>query len=39
MSTVKFQLGQAVMTQAAAAACEEAREQPLGYLQRHVTRD
>ncbi len=39
MSTAKFQLGQPVMTQGAAAALEEAHQQPFGYLQRHVTGD
>ncbi len=39
MSTAKFQLGQTVMTRGAAAALEEANEQPFSYLQRHVTGD
>ncbi len=39
MSTVKFQLGQTVMTRGAAAAFEEANEQPFGYIKRHVTGD
>ncbi len=39
MSTAKFALGQTVMTRGAAAAIEEANEQPFGYIRRHVTGD
>ncbi len=39
MSTAKFQLGQTVMTRGAAAAFEEAHEQPFGYIRRHSIGD